>query len=198
MARSNPRARVLGSSAVLVIAAAAVAVTAANVLSRNPSPVSPGSSPSPSAGPILTPGPTSAPSPTPPGEHPPIAGDIVIKLSNATGHAVTASVRDTSGRLAAATSGMPGGGMSVRWGEIVVRNVDARTLSVTWVGLPTDDEKVHVAVSREGARYVVDIVQKGPPQNSDAVGYDRVLLLTFDQPVSAADVIGGVSARSAD
>jgi hypothetical protein len=33
------------------------------------------------------------------------------------------------------------------------------------------------------------MVQPGPPADSDAIGFDRVLNLTFDRPVSADDVL---------
>lgn len=31
--------------------------------------------------------------------------------------------------------------------------------------------------------------QPAPPSNSDAMGHDRILVLTFDEPVSADDVV---------
>ena len=113
----------------------------------------------------------------------------------ATGHDVKGTVRDESGRVVAVRSGAPGDGMSVRWGEVVVENADARTIRITWVGLAIDDT-VHIAVSRDGRGYLVDMVQTAPLPNTDAVGYDRVLELTFDRAVRAADVEAAIAERT--
>lgn len=93
------------------------------------------------------------------------------------------------------TSGRPGSGMPVFWHDIAVHNLDARTISVTWVGLALDD-KVHVDIAFERGRYLIDIVQTGPVPNSDASGSDRELILRFTQPVVADEVIGGVTDKS--
>jgi hypothetical protein len=141
--------------------------------------------------------PTPTSSPSDPSDEGPIPGDVTVDLQAPAGHHVTATVRDESGDIVGVRSGVPGDGMSVRWHDIVVKNVDPRTVSVTWVGI-TIDENVFVGVSADGDGYLVDIVQAGPYPNSDALGSDRVLLLTFDQPVRAADVTGGVADRAVD
>jgi hypothetical protein len=149
----------------------------------------------PSASPDVSPGTTPDPSPSVPVDHGPIDGDVVIDLDTVTPHAVSARVRDTTGHLVRAISGRPGAGMSVRWHDIAVSQVDERTVSVTWVGLATD-EGVHVDISTEAGGYVIEIVQAGPQPQSDALGHDRVLILSFDEPIVATDVTGGVADRS--
>jgi len=196
---NNPSSRRVPAgvtAAVLVIAIAVVAVItiAATGFGRTSAPADPSPSAPPTASPTVSPDPTVAP--TQP-EHPPIDGDVIVDLDTATDNDVTVTVRDQTGSVVKAVSGTPGDGMSVRWNDILVRTVDARTISVTWVGLAVDEE-VHVDVSSENGGYVIDIVQTGPVPNSDATGYDRELMLTFDEPVAAADVSGGVSFRSAD
>ena len=74
--------------------------------------------------------------------------------------------------------------MSVRWHDSIVENVDAASIRVTWVGLPGDDV-ADLGISGEAGAYVLTIVQPGPYANTDAMGEDRVLILTFDAPVSA-------------
>jgi hypothetical protein len=176
--------------------AASPSSTPAPTPTLSPSP-SPTAIPTPIPSP--TPNPTASPSPAPsdPSDDGPIPGDVTVDLQAPAGHHVTATVRDDSGDIGRIQSGVPGDGMSVRWHDIAVKNVDAHTVSVTWVGI-TVDENVFVGVSADGDGYVVDIVQRGLDPNSDTLGSDRVLLLTFDQPVRASDVTGGVADRSVD
>jgi hypothetical protein len=189
---SSSRTPALVAVAALATVVAVFAV-ATSGFGRSGDPVDPSAPPTPS--PIVSPGVTPDPTPSAPVDHGPIEGDVTVDLENVTGHAVRASVRDTTGHLVGAVSGRPGAGMSVRWHDIAVTQVDARTISVTWVGIAMDDE-VHVEISTEGDGYLVEIVQMGPPPQSDATGHDRVLILSFDEPVVAADVTGGVADRS--
>ena len=78
--------------------------------------------------------PTPAPTPTPP---PSVPGSV--DLDNASGHDVSILIHDQVGDLVDAESGKPGDGMSVRWHDSIVENVDAGSIRVTWVGLPGDD-----------------------------------------------------------
>lgn len=187
------------TAAVLVgVAAVAIAVAACGPASgsENPSPsIPPSDRPSTEPSGPASPLPTVVP--TPPVEHPPIEGDITVDLTNQTGHGITATVRDETGTLVDARSGNPGSGMSVFWHDITVHNLDARTIRVTWVGLALDD-KIHVAISFERDKYLIDIVQTGPMQNTDASGFDRELILRFTQPVVADEVIGGVADKTAE
>ncbi len=109
-----------------------------------------------------------------------------------TPHDVSVTVDDQTGSITDAGSGQAGDGMSVRWFDSIVENVDADTIRITWVGLPQDDE-VAISVSQDGDTVVVDIDQAAPPANSDALGHDRVVEVTFDGPVAADDVEVNVS-----
>jgi class 3 adenylate cyclase len=77
--------------------------------------------------------------------------------------------------------------MSVRWGDVQVENVDADTLRVTWVGLPVDAE-IRLQVKAKGDGFVLAFTQPAPPKDSDAVGFDRVLVLDFASAVRSQDV----------
>jgi hypothetical protein len=197
MDRIPVTSRLLAMTAGALVVSFVVVAIAAAALGPADGPGTP-AQPSPSApvGRVPSPAPTVVPSPSPtPVEHPPIAGDVHIDLWTATGHDVEATVRDTTRTITQVETGRAGAGMSVRWHDILVRQVDARTVSVTWIGLPIDDE-VHVDVAYENSVYLIEIVQTGPEPGSDAIGYDRELILTFEQPVVAGDVLGGVADRS--
>jgi hypothetical protein len=173
---AGPVAGFLLVLAVLFAVAACGAVGAAD-----PSPSAP-ASPAP-ATPGPTPEPTGAPSATP-SEVPAGAG---IDLDTADDHDVVVGIDDQGGVLAGAGTGHAGDGMSVRWGDVAVENVDADTLRVTWVGLPVDAE-VGLSVQRTGDAVVLAFTQPAPPANSDAIGFDRVLVLDFATPVRGEDV----------
>jgi hypothetical protein len=145
-----------------------------------------GPSPTPVASPTARPSdaPTVPPTDTPTDAP---SGDLEVDLDIATDHDVTVVVRDASGSVTDVSSGRAGDGMSVRWGDVEVVNVDATTIRVTWVGLPVD-EVIDLTISRDGAAVTLDFVQDAPPANSDAVGFDRVLVIAFDTAVDPADV----------
>jgi hypothetical protein len=151
-------------------------------------PVEPGATPSPGPSERPTAAPTSSPT-LPPSERPggQPGDDLVVDLNNITGHEVTARITDESGALVGAASGTPGDGMSVRWYEAIVENVDDRTLRIVWVMLPMDGE-VGVAITTAGDSVALRLVQPQPPDQSDAIGFDRVLVLRFNRPIAAGSV----------
>ena len=142
--------------------------------------------PEPSEAPVVTPEPSEAPVVTP---EPTDGGDdampLTVDLDNATGNDVYVDIVDASGGLIGAVSGTPGDGMSVEPYTLRVENVDERTLRLTWVDFPIDNA-LALYIDESGLRFV--LVQPEPANGSDAVGFDRELLLTFDGAVSAADV----------
>ena len=77
--------------------------------------------------------------------------------------------------------------MSVRWNEAIVDQINPRTIRVTWVGFP-GEEQVVLTITADGGAPVLVFDQKAPYANTDALGADRVLVLTFDSAVDAADV----------
>lgn len=191
MPRSSPSSRAALPVAALLAVVAVLVLVAGGVLGRGADP-----SPSPSDAPA-TPPPTvqpTAPSTPPPSADPtaqptkaPADGTIDVDLDNHTDHAVSVVVKDETGSLVGAVSGQPTDGMSVRWFDSSVENLDAETLRVVWVGLPRDEELSLEITGAPGA-YRLRLVQDAPPANSDAVGFDRILVLSFDTPVSADDV----------
>ena len=66
----------------------------------------------------------------------PADGPITVDLDNLTDHDVSVVIDDETGILDEAVSGRPGDGMSVRWLDVKVENLDSTTLRVVWVGCP--------------------------------------------------------------
>lgn len=162
--------------ALLILATLFVAAACGAVGGAAPSPTPP---PGPTAGPA-----TPAPVPT---AVPTDAPDNGVRLDVADPHEVVVDIDDPKGLLAGADSGRAGDGMSVRWGKVEVVNLDEDTLRVTWVGLPTD-ARVGLRVAAADGGYALTVTQPAPPAYSDALGFDRVLLLDFASPVKAGDV----------
>jgi hypothetical protein len=194
--RSSRRGQATPFVAVALGALAAVTVAAAIVLSGPVSPP-PATGSKPSATPVA-----SAPNPSVPASHSPsptprptAPGEIV--LESATGHDVLLKIHDQANALVDAVSDVPGDGMSVRWHDSVVRQAGARKLAITWVALP-QDEIVDLGIVREGDKYTITIVQAGPVPYSDAMGEDRVLVLTFADDVLADDIDVAILDRTVD
>lgn len=195
MSRSTSRTIVPLLAGVVLAAVVALAANAA-FGGRAPSP-------EPSKPPVVVPTdppseePTAPPT-TPPSDEPseeptepPADGPTIVALENLTGHDVSIEIDDQTGRIVKAESGTPGDGMSVRWFDVKVENIDDDTLRVVWVGLPRD-EVVRLAVSTVDGKLRLRFVQDAPPANSDAVGFDRILELSFDEPVRSEDVLTSV------
>jgi hypothetical protein len=96
-------------------------------------------------------------------------------------------IDDQTGTLADVVAGHAGDGMSVRWNDAIVDQVDPRTIRVTWVGFPGEEEVVLTIDADKGAPVLV-FDQKAPYANTDALGFDRVLVLTFETDVDADEV----------
>lgn len=204
MSRSTSRTIVALLAGVVLAAVVALAANAA--FGRGTS------SPEPSSPPVVTPSPEPSDEPstppseepsTPPSEEPseqpsepPTDGPTKIALENLTGHDVFIAIDDDTGTIVDAQSGTPGDGMSVRWLDVKVENIDADTLRVVWVGLPRS-EVVRLAITETDGAIRLAFVQDAPPANSDALGFDRVLELTFDEPVRSEDVSTSVEESAA-
>jgi hypothetical protein len=169
-----------------LLAATVLVVVVGGVFGRDVAP-SPAPSIPPSSAPSVEPGATPSPQPTVKPTDGASDGPFKVALDNLTEHDVSVVVNDETGTLAGVTTGQPGDGMSVRWFDVKVENLDAGTIRVTWVGLPRDEE-VRLLISGEGGAYRLRFVQAAPPANSDAVGYDRILVLRFHAAVDAEDV----------
>ena len=79
--------------------------------------------------------------------------------------------------------------MSVRWGDSIVRNLDPNTIEVTWVSFPQEPFITLVVKAAAGDGILLRFGQDAPVPNSDAMGADRVVVLTFDHPVAAEHVV---------
>ena len=101
---------------------------------------------------------------------------------------VQLAISDRDGLIEQAASGQAGDGMSVAWGQAIVRNAGPRTLEVTWTGIPRD-ELVTLVAQSDGDRVLLRFGQEAPPENSDAMGADRVVVLTFVDPIDAGHVV---------
>lgn len=111
---------------------------------------------------------------------------LTIDLANATGDDVHVDIADQSGHLVDATSGTPGpDGASVAPYELQVENVGARTLRLTWSDI-AGDNALALSIDETTTRFL--LVQ--PELHGDLMPYDRILVLTFDQEIRAADVTG--------
>jgi len=161
-----------------VILAGTVAAVAA--LAGNPPAGSPAPSDPPSA-PVVTPSP--APSDDP-GDGTPIRVDLDID----TAHDVYVDIVDRTGRLVDARSGPSSdGGASIEPYRLRVENVDERTLRLTWVDYPIDNG-LDLYISEEGSGLRLVLVQPEPTGDTDSYVSDRVLILEFEDEVSADDV----------
>ena len=150
----------------------------------SPSPSLPAETPAET--PVATPPPAATPAPDDDGSD---AMPITVDLANATGADVHVDIADHTGLLLDARSGTPGEGMSVDSYTLRVENLDQRTLKVTWVDFPIDNALgLSIDESERGVRLV--LVQPEPTGPTDAMGFDRELILSFSEPISADDVEG--------
>jgi hypothetical protein len=175
LSTANPVAGILLVLAVVAACGAVGAAVPSPSTPAGPVPTAP-SSPAPSDDPVVEPSPV--PSEAPSG---------AIDLDTADDHAVSVVIEDEGGLLGGSASGRAGDGMSVRWGDVEIVNVDEDTLRVTWVGLPVDAE-IRLVVAGDADAVSLAFTQPAPPADSDAIGFDRVLVLDFVAPVQAADV----------
>ncbi len=158
----------------------------------SPSPTAPVKTPAPTAepteSPAATPDPSEAPVPTSdPSDGGSDAMPIKVDLDNVTGADVYVDIADTTGLLVHAASGTPGDGMSVEPYTLKVENLDATTLQLTWVDFPIDNAlALYIDESEQGIRLL--LVQPEPTGTTDAIGFDRVLILSFSEPISADQV----------
>ena len=155
---------------------------------RNDAPVvppiaNPSPSPTPPATPVPVPDETPAPTSDP--DDGSDAMPIKVVLENATGADVYVDIADTTGLLRDARSGTPGDGMSVD--TLVAENIDATTLKLTWVDFPIDNAlALYIDEHEGGIRFL--LVQPEPSGPTDAMGFDRELILSFAEPISADEV----------
>jgi hypothetical protein len=150
--------------------------------------------------PIDSPEPIGAPEPTDDGDVPgperpidvpePTVGSevpTIVDLDTADGHDVSVDLSEIVDLLDGAESGHPAEGMSVEPYTLEIENLDERTLKLTWVDFGIDNE---LALYRFQDGKVFVMVQPEPTTDVDALGFDRELILTFKEPISAGDIEG--------
>lgn len=122
--------------------------------------------------------PPASPAPT----RPEISGApaLVVALDTQDESDVRVAVIDQTGLLTGVTSGTPGDGASVPVDGPTVVDADAASLVVTWAAPPCDSEPTVVMSDTQ-----VLIVQPPCPEPTDAVAFDRVLILRFSDTVEA-------------
>lgn len=133
--------------------------------------------------------PTNEPTDEPTNEPDPGSDGMPIKvdLGNATGADVYVDIVDQTGRLSGARSGTPGDGASVEGRTLRVENLDERTLKLTWIDYPIDNALALYIEDFEGHLRLL-LVQPEPTGATDAMGFDRELILSFSESVSADEV----------
>ena len=169
--------------------------TATATATPRPTPVvtpDPTQAPTPDPTQAPTPDPTQAPTdepsddpaPTEPGDD---AMPIKVDLDNATGADVYVDIVDKTGDLAGARTGDPGDGASVEPYTLQVRNLDQRTFELTWVDYPIDNA-LALYITREGDGYRLVLIQPEPTEPTDAVAFDRMLIIEFEHDVELEDI----------
>ena len=193
----RPAALVLAGLALATVAVVAIAAgpfrPAAGPASVPPapsaSPSAPAADPTAKPTPVVTPKPP-APVATPkppvpdpsqdPEEHP-----IKVQLDTFDGHKVSVDIVDRTGSIVRAVTGKPGDNPSAD--GLAVTNIDDRTLRLTWVDFPIDNELTLFVDDVDGQLWFL-LIQPPPTGTTDAVGMDRQLILTFDHAVDASTV----------
>ena len=131
--------------------------------------------------------PTSSPSSEPVESEKPRrdAMPLTVDLVNETDDAVYVDIADNSGLLVDAVSGIPRDGVSVESYTLKVENIDARTVRLTWSDYAIPNA-LALYIDESARRFT--LVQPEPKGDVDAMAHDRVLILTFSEPISADDI----------
>ena len=157
--------------------------------------VTPTPTPVVTPGPVLTPAPVVAtPEPEPVATPEPTDGGddampLTVDLETTDGHDVYVDIIDRYGLLESAESGHPGDGMSVEPYTLQIENQDARTLKLTWIDFGIDNA-LELHFFQDGKVFVM--IRPDLDGDVDALGFDRELILTFEEPILADDIEGFV------
>lgn len=112
---------------------------------------------------------------------------IRVDLDNETGADVHVDIVDRTGSVVGAETGSPREGASVESGTVEVVNLDPRTLKLTWTDYPIDNALALYVDRVEDGLWLI-LVQPDPTGPTDAIAFDRELVLRFAQPISAEKV----------
>ena len=184
---SNGRALSLAVAglALIAVVVAACGTATGNEPTPSPLPSAPVATPVPSA--PATPAPSEDPSPVPSPSAPADGDGYEFPLDTADDHDVVVVISDRNDLLDGARSGQGKDGMSVRWGDAKIRNLDANTIEVTWSAY-AKDQTLSLVVIPTSDGVLLRIGQEMPYPNTDAMGADRVVVLDFAEAVSAEQV----------
>ena len=176
----NPRIHRSGpmAAALIALVAALAACTSYDPRTGDGPPPTQAPTHAPTAAPTVAPtiAPTAKPMPAP-------IGSAHVVLTIATSDAVTVDVTDGSGTLTGAATGTPGDGASVEAYKLVVTNLTATSLRLTWVGGPCASANTLVI---DASRQRLLLVQPECP--GDAIATDRILDLEFATAIDAASI----------
>jgi hypothetical protein len=176
------RALTLVAAAALLTVAALAAASVGGMFDRRPVvvPPVPSASPIASAAPSASVAPSASASPA----ASPTPATVHVDLIDDIGGGAFVEITDQSGTLVTARAGQQSEASEVA-GDIGVANLagDPATIVLTWVGCPSDTRHV-LTIAPDGRTMTLD----QPVCVGDALGVARVLVLTFSDPVPAADV----------
>jgi hypothetical protein len=167
----NPRPALLFAAA-LLLALAATALVVGSRPSQTPVIV-----PTSNPGPTATLSPSVSPSSSPPAARRHV--DLVVTA----GQPASVDITYEGDKLVDAQSGQPGDGVSIATDEIAVTNDGPNRLVLTWSGMPCE-ASYRLDVGPDGRDYILE----RPTCEGDATAFDRVLILTFSEPVPASQV----------
>jgi hypothetical protein len=169
-------APIVGALAIATLLAACGAGSGAPAPTAVPAPNTPAPvSPGPDATPDASEDPGTNPTP------------IRVGLRSTSGQDVFVDIVDRSGTIERAVSGRPAEGVSVGSDTVQVENLDPRTLRLSWSDFPIDNA-LALYVDPVGVGYRFLLIQPAPTGPADAMGEDRILEVTFDHDISAAQV----------
>lgn len=138
----------------------------------------------PSTPPVTTPEPAATPEPTDGGQD---AIPVHVDLDDLIGHDVYIDIVDSTGLLETAESGTPTASAPVEPYTLLVENIDAQTLRLTWVDRPGDNA-LALYIDETAFGYRLLMIQPEHDTDGDTILHDRVLILTFSQAISADEI----------
>ena len=136
----------------------------------------------PPAQPSVTPVPSVTPMPASPSATP---GSFHVDLTVPVGQPQTVDIVDRSALVLEATSGTPDDGQGFPFDAVEVSNLDATTLQLAWAGYPCKTDHT-LTIEPDGRTMVLD--RPDCEGVTDTIAVNRILVLTFSEPVAAAEV----------
>jgi hypothetical protein len=178
-------------------ALALVAAVAAPLLSRNGGPGGLGATASPSALPTIGPAPSepaetpvealpAGPTPAPGATERPIVSSL--RLAVGSGSIVTVDMSDPQRLLLRAIPEKAEAAATVPWLHAVVTDAGDNGLRIRWIGSRRDETLQLDVTGNAAGKLLLHFTQSGPPENSDDIGEDRVLVVYPAERFSPANV----------